>query len=142
MYVNSKLNKLVGAVGTERFIINSIINKYSTDVLLQNFETLCISNKTKRSLSYLNSIVVKKEDLLSSISGLTEIPKKTLIQYETYNKKNILHIFNHPENLDIDARQFEKLRLLREIIKSYENELEDEHNNFSINQDEMLGCEI
>ncbi|BCN29514.1 hypothetical protein [Anaeromicropila herbilytica] len=131
---NFRLFKLIGAVGQEQFIIASIINEFGFHMLLSNIDSLSISNKTKIALQNLNN-VIKEQNLVQSVSGLTEISIKKLNQYIQYN--NLIDVIRRPESLDVDVRQFEKLRLLHEIMSSCEQESNEWNISFVDNEMEL-----
>ncbi len=121
MMNSNALLRLIGAAGSEKVLIDTLVKDLGIKTFLENAESIVLSNKTKRAIEWLNNILVQKEDLLESISGLTEIPVKFL-PHSKESAAELLIIAEHPELLDVDARQFFKLLCLKEVIKDFEEE--------------------
>lgn len=111
------LIKLVGAVGVEKYVIQGIVSNLGMDTLMEHIDAIDISNKTKTALQQLK-ILLNNQDMISSVSSLTEIPVKTLKQ-EYHSKSDIQQLIMHPEKIDIDHRQFEKMKQLQSVYVSY-----------------------
>ncbi|BCJ93526.1 hypothetical protein acsn021_10950 [Anaerocolumna cellulosilytica] len=112
------LNKVIGAVGNEKMAIHFVLREMGFEYLMEHANDLPISNKTQVSLLHLDE-VLKNPDNMKSLSHLTEIPINVLKQC---NSSHADFIINHPERINIDFRQLEKLRALKGVFESYQLE--------------------
>ena len=122
--MNSKSNsflRLIGAAGNEKELIERLVRDLGIKTFLDNADSIVLSQKTKNALEWLNNILYQKGNIPESLSGLTEIPTKTFTQ-NNVKEIELLTIKNHPELLDVDARQFYKLLCLKDVIKNFEDE--------------------
>ncbi len=122
--MNSKVNsflRLIGAAGNEKALIERLVRDLGIKTFLDNADSIVLSRKTKNALEWLNNILYQRGNISESLSGLTEIPTKTFTQ-NNIKEIDLLTIKDHPELLDVDARQFYKLLCLKDIIKKFEDE--------------------
>jgi hypothetical protein len=122
--MNSKSNsflRLIGAAGNEKELIERLVRDLGIKTFLDNADSIVLSQKTKNALEWLNNILYQKGNIPESLSGLTEIPTKTFTQ-NNIKEIELLTIKDHPELLDVDARQFYKLLCLKDVIKNFEDE--------------------
>ncbi len=122
--MNSKSNsflRLIGAAGNEKELIERLVRDLGIKTFLYNADSIVLSQKTKNALEWLNNILYQKGNIPESLSGLTEIPTKTFTQ-NNIKEIELLTIKDHPELLDVDARQFYKLLCLKDVIKNFEDE--------------------
>lgn len=117
------LIQLVGAVGSERFIIQSIVLQYGINSLIENIDSIEISNKTKNAVKQLDGILHNVDNNIVNFSSLTEISMKELKQYQQQGK-TVMDMMKHPEKINVDFRQFEKIRYLKDVIEGYLQEQE------------------
>ena len=133
--MNSKVNsflRLIGAAGNEKALIERLVRDLGIKTFLDNADSIVLSRKTKNALEWLNNILYQRGNISESLSGLTEIPTKTFTQ-NNIKEIELLTIKDHPELLDVDARQFYKLLCLKDVIKS----LEDEQDYFEEKEDTL-----
>lgn len=122
--MNSKVNsflRLIGAAGNEKALIERLVRDLGIKTFLDNADSIVLSRKTKNALEWLNNILYQRGNISESLSGLTEIPTKTFTQ-NNIKEIDLLTIKDHPELLDVDARQFYKLLCLKDVIKKFEDE--------------------
>ncbi len=112
------LIQLVGAVGSERFLIQSIVLQYGINSLMENIDSIEISNKTKNAIKQLDGILHNVDNNIVNFSSLTEISMKELKQYQQKGK-TVMDMMKHPEKINVDFRQFEKIRYLKDVIEGY-----------------------
>lgn len=112
------LIKLVGAVGSERFLIQSIVLQYGINSLFENIDSIEISNKTRTAIKQLDGMLHNVDNNIVNFSSLTEIDIKELKQYQQQGK-TVMDMLKHPENINVDFRQFEKIRYLKDVIEGY-----------------------
>lgn len=117
------LIQLVGAVGSERFIIQSIVLQYGINSLIENIESIEISNKTKNAIKQLDGMLHNVDNNIVNFSSLTEISMKELKQYQQQGK-TVMDMMKHPEKINVDFWQFEKIRYLKDVIEGYLKEQE------------------
>lgn len=117
------LIQLVGAVGSERFIIQSMVLQYGINSLIENIDSIEISNKTKNAIKQLDGMLHNVDNNIVNFSSLTEISMKELKQYQQQGK-TVMDMLKHPENINVDFRQFEKIRYLKDVIEGYLHEQE------------------
>ncbi|WOO35754.1 hypothetical protein R2R35_18410 [Anaerocolumna sp. AGMB13020] len=122
--MNSKSNsflRLIGAAGNEKELIERLVRDLGIKTFLDNADSIVLSQKTKNALEWLNNILYQQGNIPESLSGLTEIPTKTFTQ-NNIKELELLTIKDHPELLDVDARQFYKLLCLKDVIKNFQDE--------------------
>ncbi len=105
--MNSKSNsflRLIGAAGNEKELIERLVHDLGIKTFLDNADSIVLSQKTKNALEWLNNILYQQGNIPESLSGLTEIPTKTFTQ-NNIKELELLTIKDHPELLDVDARQ-------------------------------------
>ena len=107
-------------LAVKKLVIHSIVKEYGLDMLLKNVNMLAVSNKTKHTMKQLEGVLQNTCDA-NCFSSLTEIPVKQLINYQQQGNE-IKDIIEHPEMIDADFRQFEKIRYLQEVMKDYEKD--------------------
>lgn len=117
--------RLIGAAGNERVLIERLVHDLGMKTFLENADSVVLSNKTRNAIDWLNNILYRKGNVIESISGLTEIPMKLLLQAQVRGN-SIVEYFSHPEKLDIDARQFHKLLCLKEVCTDFQYEIQRE----------------
>ncbi|MDR2023647.1 MAG: JAB domain-containing protein [Hungatella sp.] len=60
-----------------------------------------------------------ESDFIQELSALTDISHKVFVDYAEAHPKNVLNILEHPECLNIEPLQIEKLNLLNNFLSSY-----------------------
>jgi len=82
--------------------------------------------------------VAQAENFLKGLKVLTGIPYKKLEKYA--NENNLFNILEHPNTIEPNRQQFEKISLLNEFISSYRLlKMQEEENKITINASTRAG---